>query len=125
MNKLIMVGFALLTVAACSEVEQEATVASAPVELQTASWDAVGTTFYTEMIPCVPGADFGGESVDAMITEWRGIGVSPDLLGSWTRTVMLMLGGSCSGLLKKLRTPDGLSGKLMKQLPLGLLRTRM
>jgi len=83
MNKLIMVGFALLTVAACSEVDQEATVASAPVELQTASWDAVGTTFYTEMIPCAPGADFGRESVDAMITEWRGIGVSPDLLGSW------------------------------------------
>ena len=38
MNKLIMVGFALSTLAACSEVEQEATVASAPVELQTASW---------------------------------------------------------------------------------------
>ncbi len=83
MNKLIMVGFALLTVAACSEVEQEATIASAPVALQVASWDAVGTTFYTEMIPCTPGADFGGEAVDAMVAEWRSVGVSPDLLGSW------------------------------------------
>ena len=71
MNKLIMVGFALLTLAACSEVEQEATVASTPVELQTASWDAVGEVFYNEFIPCTAGPDFSQESVDSMVAEWR------------------------------------------------------
>jgi hypothetical protein len=83
MNKLIMVGFALLTLAACSEVEQEATVASTPVELQTASWDAVGEVFYNEFIPCTAGPDFSQESVDSMVAEWREGGLAPDLLGAW------------------------------------------
>jgi hypothetical protein len=87
MNKLIIVGLALLGTVACSDVEQDATVASAPVQ-QTdvttdVTWDAVGEVFYNEFIPCTAGPDFSQESLDAMVAEWRAGGIAPDLLGAW------------------------------------------
>lgn len=47
------------------------------------AWDATNYTMYNEFMQCSAGADYSEESLNEMVTSWRGLGLSESLLGGW------------------------------------------
>ena len=68
--KKALMAVPFLVLISCSDVEELA-------------WDATNYTYYNEFMECTPGENFSDESLIEMIAEWRDIGLSESLLGSW------------------------------------------
>lgn len=82
MNKLMMVVTTIMVLAGCAkQVEEVAELAV--VELEAVTYDMVGRQFYNEFIPCVAGPDYSREAVDEMVSEWRSMELSEELVGAW------------------------------------------
>ena len=47
------------------------------------AWDATNYTMYNEFMQCSAGADYSEESLNEMVTSWRGLGLPESLLGGW------------------------------------------
>ena len=47
------------------------------------TYSEVGTFFYNEFMQCSTGSDYNNESESEMMSAWRSLGLSKDLLGAW------------------------------------------
>jgi hypothetical protein len=73
--KLALLTIPFLFVIACTVSED--------VEESSVAWDATNYTMFNEFMECSTGEDFSEELMVQMIADWRDIGLSDSLLGSW------------------------------------------
>jgi hypothetical protein len=64
------------------------------------SYNQVGEFFYNEFMECKTGPDYSKDTLAQMMSEWREMGLSTDLLGSWSYSPALQDSGLEEGLLQ-------------------------
>ncbi len=80
--KSVFLAVPFLFIFSCSD-SMEIDESKMEMEEPMVSWDATNYTMFNEFMECVPGENYSQESMMNMISDWRNLGLSESLLGSW------------------------------------------